>query len=165
MESKTTKSPHPTGESRGQIDTMNQHGKPEDAQARGTLTTPYRIDDASIMKKLDQRVCGQMNACSPEKQQRGCAYCADIVDDVLETYFRLKTEEINIKLTQTTPRYMIMLPDKVGDIPSYACCGSYGWSLWHDKKFATSWEYERDAVEVQKRAPNKIKYDGVVIDV
>ena len=35
----TTKSPHPTGESRGQIDTMNQHGKPEDAQARGTLTT------------------------------------------------------------------------------------------------------------------------------
>ena len=102
MESKTTKSPHPTGESRGQIDTMNQHGKPEDAQARGTLTTP---------------------------------------------------------------RYMIMLPDKVGDIPSYACCGSYGWSLWHDKKFATSREHKHDAVEAQKRAPNKIKYDGVVIDV
>lgn len=55
----------------------------------------YRIDKQEIMKELDRHVCGQMNACSPEKQQRGCAYCADITDDVLETYFRLKTAEIN----------------------------------------------------------------------
>jgi len=60
---------------------------------------------------------------------------------------------------------MIMLPDKVGDIPSYAQSGSKGWSLWHDKKFATSWEHEHDAIEAQKRAPNKIKFEGVVISV
>ena len=66
-----------------------------------TITTPYRIEHPSLMKKLDQRVCGQMNACAPEKQERGCAYCADIVDDILETYFRLKTEEINIMTSGT----------------------------------------------------------------
>jgi len=65
------------------------------------------------------------------------------------------------KDSQTTPRYVICIKED-GKV-LYVASGSHGWSLHSDANQATSWEYERDALEAQKRAPLRIRFDGYVL--
>lgn len=62
---------------------------------------------------------------------------------------------------ETTPRYVICIKED-GKV-LYVASGSHGWSMHSDVSQATSWEYERGALEAQKHAPLRIKFDGYVL--
>jgi hypothetical protein len=59
-------------------------------------------------------------------------------------------------------KYLIKVPGESGTPDAYAYAGTHGWSLMTNPDDATVWECEIDAQAAIDRAPNRIKFTGVL---
>jgi hypothetical protein len=59
-------------------------------------------------------------------------------------------------------KYLIKVPGESGTPDAYAYAGTHGWSLMTNPDDATIWECEIDAQAAIDRAPNRIKFTGVI---
>lgn len=76
----STKSPQASGESHAQTDTMNQHGKPDDDQARGySSQTTNWVDEAALRLLLAIELIAESPASDRQMKLHDCKMAVEAI--------------------------------------------------------------------------------------